>query len=234
MYLLGKGVPKDEKAGLDQLRTAQTTSTNWLQSSMALRARNNLGLILSGSKELAQQAEGVKILEQSPAKTQEILFALGRAYGFGQGVAIDNNKAISYFGQAWEQFHYEPAQGLMAHVLLQKGDPKDRPTVETYWLHALQANDIFAIRLAMVTYRYGTGGMPNDPQRAYAWALVARQHNPALTLDQLLPGWNNSKLSPEQIDAAQKMADQSTSLGVTTPLVSSLKADLQGGKLSSR
>lgn len=138
--------------------------------------------------------------EQGDAEAQ---FRLAMMYDDGHGVEQDSAEAVKWFYKAAEQGQVEAQYNLAVMLDAGSGVEQDHTKAARWYLAAAERGYTSAQKNLAVKYGLGQG-VPQSDIEAYIWSAIAAQ-----TGDEGAVNNRNlaaSKLSPEELEAAQKWA----------------------------
>jgi len=147
------------------------------------------------------------LAEQGIAKTQ---YNLGVMYQKGEGVPQDYTEAMKWYQKAAEQGHAEAQYNLGVMYNKGEGVPQDHTKAAKWFRKAAEQGHADA--QYFLGAMYGTGqGVPQDSVLAYMWLNLAAARFSASEGEKrgmvILNGEIiASKMTPEQIDEAQRLA----------------------------
>ena len=123
---------------------------------------------LAGNPDIEQLRQGAK---QGNAEAQ---YALGRAYGEGQGVAEDDREAVKWYRKAAKQGHPEAQYGLGAAFGFGRGVRKNYRKARKWWLKAAEQGNADAQNALGVMY-HTVMGVRYNLQEALKWYRMAAE-----------------------------------------------------------
>ena len=132
---------------------------------------------------------------------------LGEMFRDGEGVARDATEAVKWFHKAAEQGDATAQLNLGSMYFTGAGVPKDDAEAVRWWRKAAEQGVVYAQFNLGTMYANGDG-VPKDDAEAYAWYSIATKHSNEQAQEHVLKA--KSKLTPEQLIAAEKRAAELT------------------------
>jgi TPR repeat protein len=198
LYLEGKGVPKDPKAGVNLLNTAAQGGYVWSQYSH--------GSIFEKCADGVQPhaALEARYYEMAAAQAEaNSMYALGRMYAAGNGVARDGARAVDLLersGAGGAVYAYAALGDLYANG---DGVPQDDVEAVRWYREGAQHGDGTAL-LRLANAHEAGRGVPQDPAGALMWYILAGQQDGKGAADQVAR--LTSELDPASVSQAEDLA----------------------------
>lgn len=188
MYHKGEGVSQDYTQAIDWYRKAVEQGHKAAQSEME-KIQNNIAAL----KKMAEQGK------------VESMVALADLYANGNGVPQDYGQAVRLYRKAAEQGD-AAAQCKLGFLYAEgKGISQDFAQSVVWYRKAID-QDYAPAKYALGSMYFTGKGVTKDKVQAYAWlSLAAAQGDANATINKEFAA---SKLTPEQLTAAQTLAAQ--------------------------
>jgi len=136
------------------------------------RARYNMALV---ARSLEEYEDALNWAHLAAPHSVEARYLLGQLYEAGQGVAADDNNALSWYLDAAEQ-GYAPAQYLVGLFLAEGRGAKQNPRAAVEWYERAAAQGLAQAQVALGEMLLRGEGVEANPAQGHMWMLrAARQ-----------------------------------------------------------
>jgi TPR repeat protein len=199
LYLEGKGVPKDPKAGITWLNTAAVNGYIWAQMRLAqLFERGVDGVEPNGA--MAARYYEMAAKQGAPGAN----YALAKIYAFSKDVARDGQRAAELFQQSAAEGNVDAYAMLGDLYGRSNALPRDDAEAVRWYMEGARHGDAKALFRLGEAYEAGRG-VPQDPAQALMWYLLSEEQDPERTGDrvqQLV-----TELDPATATRAERLAE---------------------------
>jgi TPR repeat protein/predicted aspartyl protease len=193
MYKKGRGVPKNDKEAIKWFQSAAALGNAQAQADLGVMYQNGWGV----PKDYGEALRLYRLAaEQRYAGAQN---NLGFMYQSGWGVPKNDKEAIKWYRLAVAQGNAQAQANLGSMYEYGRGVPKDYgEAVKLYRLAVAQGDALAQTNLG---FMYADGlGVPKDYVLSFMWLIISNGEGASL-FETIA-----SKMTPAQIELAQKMA----------------------------